>query len=407
MRGFFSLLLFYFSAWCSTGPKVKSIRTTVLLQPKENTMPLTADLTFVAPPASDAASQVSNPVSYPTTLYPEIESYASGYLDVGDGHELYYDVSGNPHGIPAVFLHGGPGAGCSPRCRRFFDPSTFRIVIFDQRGSGKSRPNAADDLEGSLVENTTTKIVEDIEKLRVHLNVDKWGLVLGGSWGSTLALAYAQSHPSRCRALLLRGVFLFGLDEVDYLFSNGGTYGQNPQAWEMYKEYIRTTSTDWETESMNLLSAYWKRLTSNDSSVRAAAAAAFVGYELSISKTFIDPTILQTYLGDPHLFVPFAVMEVSYMLNSGFMRRGQLLDGVNVMVEHGHIVAIVHGRADYVCQPHAAWRLAQALRAKGSTFVDLEFVAGAGHSDSEPGLVDAMVRASDKVRDILQTETKS
>jgi proline iminopeptidase len=230
-------------------------------------MPLTADLTFVAPPASDAASQVSNPVSYPTTLYSEIESYTSGYLDVGDGHELYYDVSGNPHGIPAIFLHGGPGAGCSPRCRRFFDPSTFRIVIFDQRGSGKSRPNAADDLEGSLVENNTTKIVEDIEKLRVHLNVDKWGLVLGGSWGSTLALAYAQKHPSHCRALLLRGVFLFGLDEVDYLFSNGGTYGQNPQAWDMYKEYIRSTSIDWETESMNLLSAYWKRLTSDDSSV--------------------------------------------------------------------------------------------------------------------------------------------
>ena len=362
-------------------------------------MPTGADLTYVAPPASDAGGQVSNPTSYPTTLYPKIEPHASGYLNVGDGHELFYDVSGNPAGVPAVFLHGGPGAGCSPRCRQFFDPEYFCIVLFDQRGSGKSRPNVADNLEGSLVENTTPKLVEDIEKLRVHLKVEKWGLVLGGSWGSTLALAYAQSHPSRCHALLLRGVFLFGLDEVDYLFSNGGTYGQNPQAWDMYKSYIRDTSTDWESESKNLLGAYWQRLTCNDLSIRAAAAAAFVGYELSISKTFIDPEILETYLGDPYKLMPFAVMEVHYMINHGFMRRGQLLDGVDVMVDHNHAVSIVHGRGDYVCQPQAAWRLMQALKAKGAKSIELEFVAGAGHSDSEPGLVDAMVRACNKLKD--------
>jgi proline iminopeptidase len=187
-----------------------------------------ADLRYVAPAASDAANQVANAVAYPRELYPEIEPYESGMLDVGSGHKLYYDVSGNPDGIPCIFLHGGPGAGCSPRCRRFFDPAYYKIVILDQRGSGKSTPNAADDLDGSLVENTTPALVQDVDTLRAHLGIERWGLVLGGSWGSTLALAYAQAHPERCSNLLLRGVFLFGPDEVAYLFCDGGTFGQHP-----------------------------------------------------------------------------------------------------------------------------------------------------------------------------------
>lgn len=323
-------------------------------------------------------------------------------LDVGDGHKLYYDVSGNPEGVPAIFLHGGPGAGCSPRCRRFFDPAFYKIVIVDQRGSGKSIPNAADDLEGSLVGNTTPNLVADIEALRTHLGIAKWGLVLGGSWGSTLALAYAQAHPKMCDALLLRGVFLFGPDEVEYLFCNGGTYGQNPQAWSEYKRFIRETSDDWARESTNLLGAYWQRLTSGDAEMRKAAAAAFVGYELSISKTFIDPEVFKQYLGTPSILIPFAVMEVHYMINGGFMKRGQLLDNAHVMAKAGHKVAIAHGRGDYVCQPQAAWRLTEALRSAGSKDVECEFVAGAGHSDSEPGLVDAMVRASDRFRQVLK-----
>ena len=194
--------------------------------------------------------------SHARDLYPQIEANESGFLDVGDGHKLYYDVSGNTRGVPAVFLHGGPGAGCSPRCRRFFDPATYKIVVFDQRGSGRSVPNAADDLEGSLVGNNTQKLVGDIDSLRQHLNIDKWGLVLGGSWGSTLALVYAQEFPSHCSALVLRGVFLFGPDEVDYLFSSGGAFGQAPDAWERYSAYIKETSTDWERERSNLLGAY-------------------------------------------------------------------------------------------------------------------------------------------------------
>mmetsp|Transcript_16728 Transcript_16728/g.52241 ORF Transcript_16728/g.52241 Transcript_16728/m.52241 type:complete len:387 (+) Transcript_16728:3-1163(+) len=360
------------------------------------------DLRYVSPPASDAANTIARPAIYPVTLFPEIAPHKEGMLDVGDGHKLYYDVSGNPDGVPAIFLHGGPGAGCSPRCRRFFDPQHYRIVILDQRGSGKSTPNAADDLEGSLVENNTPALVSDIEALRSHLGIEKWGLVLGGSWGSTLALAYAQAHPDRCEALLLRGVFLFGPDEVQYLFTEGGTYGQNPQAWEEYRRFIRETSDDWARESTNLLGAYWQRLTGEDLEMRKAAAAAFVGYELSISKTFIDPAVLAEYLGTPSILIPFAVMEVHYMLHGGFLRRGQLLDGVGVMAAHGHRVAIAHGRGDYVCQPQAAWRLSEALRAAGCADVELEFVAGAGHSDSEPGLVDAMVRATERFKAVLQ-----
>ena len=260
-------------------------------------------------------------------------------------------------------------------------PKFYKIVILDQRGSGNSVPNAADDLDASLVENNTPALVGDIERLREHLSIDRWGLVLGGSWGSTLALAYAQAHADRCEALLLRGVFLFGPDEVDYLFCSGGTYGQNPEAWSNYKRFIRETSDDWSREETNLLGAYWHRLTGGDKAMREAAAAAFVGYELSISKTYIDPAVISEYLGTPSILIPFAVMEVHYMLNAGFLRRGQLLDGLDVLGKSGMKVRICHGRADYVCQPQAAYRLSEALKAEGVD-VGLEFVSGAGHSDS-------------------------
>jgi len=257
-----------------------------------------------------------------------------------------------------------------------------------------------------LVGNTTPNLVADIEALRQKLNIDKWGVVLGGSWGTTLALAYAQQHPDKCSCLMLRGVFLFGPDEVDYLFSNGGTFGQNPAAWEAYCQYIEDTSTDWSKEKTNLLGAYWNRLQSDDVATREAAASAFVAYEVSLSKTFIDPAIIEKYLSTPSILIPLAVMEVHYMINGGFMTRGQLLDNVQCMADHKHRVAIVHGRADYVCQPQAAWRLAKALQNAGCKDVNLEFVSGAGHSDSEPGLVDAMVRATDRFRDILKSEFK-
>jgi len=356
---------------------------------------------YVSQPASDAACQIANPVNYPVQLYPELDPYASGHLDVGDGHELYWEQCGNPEGRPVIFLHGGPGAGCDERSRRFFDPSFYLIVVFDQRGSGRSRPNASDNWSASIVGNTTQNLVQDIEKLREALKIEKWAMVLGGSWGATLAIAYAEAHPTKLCSLVLRGVFLFGPDEVDYLFSSGGTYGQNPAAWESYCKFIEDTSPDYQRERTNLLGAYWERLTREDDDMRNAAAAAFIGYELSISKTFIDPAALKKYMGNPSVLIPFALMEVLYMSNAGFLRRGQLLDECSIIAKHGIRVAICHGRADYVCQPQAAWRLTKSLRAAGGE-VELEFVSGAGHSDSEPGLVDAMVRATDKIREHLQ-----
>ena len=287
-------------------------------------MKAVVDTTYVSPPASDTSNQAAggtNAIQYPTQLYPEIDSYEEGYLDVGDGHKLYYDISGNPNGIPCIFLHGGPGGGVSPRCRRFFDPIKYKIIIFDQRGAGKSIPNACDDLHSSLIGNTTPDLVDDINKLRIHLNINKWGVVLGGSWGSTLALAYAETYPQHVQSLLLRGVFLFGPDEVEHLFINGGTYGQNPQAWDNYCQYIQDTSNDWDREKRNLLGAYWDRLTDDDKSIREAAASAFVGYELSISKTYIDPNVIEEYLGTPSILIPFAVMEVSDMKKTNERRK--------------------------------------------------------------------------------------
>ena len=186
----------------------------------------TADLRYLSQPASDAAGQAIEPHSFPVGLYPEIEPYAHGHLAVGDGHEVYWEQCGNPDGVPAIFLHGGPGGGCDERSRRFFDPAVYRIVCLDQRGSGRSHPNAADDWEAAIVGNTTANLVADITAVKEELGIQKWGLVLGGSWGSTLALAYAQAEPAAVKNIVLRGVFLFGPDEVDYLFSNGGTYGQ-------------------------------------------------------------------------------------------------------------------------------------------------------------------------------------
>ena len=369
-----------------------------------------ADLRYVAKPASDASGKVASPIVYPRSLYPEVEPFASGHLAVGSGHEIYYEECGNKAGIPAVFLHGGPGAGCDARSRRFFDPAVFRIVVLDQRGSGRSRPNAADDLAGSLVENTTPALVGDLEQLREALKIDRWGLVLGGSWGSTLALAYAQAHPDRVRSLLLRGVFTFCADEVEYLFVDGGTAGQNPDAWDRYVAHVVDAAPSPEAADLarsDPLTAYWDLLTGADADARNAAAAAFVGYELSLSKCFIDPAIIESVLSTPSVLIPFAVMEVHYMRGAGFMERGQLLRDAKKMADAGHLLRIAHGRADYVCRPMAAHRLLKALKAAGlpDENAACEYVAGAGHSDTEPGLVDAMVRASDDLADILLSES--
>ena len=328
-------------------------------------------------------------------LYPEIEPHRTGYLK-RDGHALYYELSGDPNQPAALFLHGGPGGGTSPRVRRFFDPAKYNIVLLDQRGAGKSVPNVSDDYDAALKNNTTAHLVQDIEALRVELGLDEWRLVLGGSWGSTLALAYAQAHPSRVKQLLLRGIFTFLPDEVDTLFQNGRAADHFPDEWEAYVSYIRETSHDWPRERDNLVAAYRDRLLNPEQ--RMAAAAAFVTYELSLSHLHKNQERIDSVMSTPEVLVPFAALEVHYMLFAGFMRRGQLLDEVGAIKDHR--IHIVHGRNDAVCLPKAAARLRDALVAAGATDnLTLEFVEAAGHSDSEPPISRALRRAADRLAD--------
>ena len=324
-------------------------------------------------------------------LYPEIEPYETAMLE-RDGHKLYYELSGNSEGPTALFLHGGPGGGTSPRVRRFFDPSHYRIVLLDQRGAGQSVPNVSADYDAALRDNTTPHLVEDIEALREAINLDVWQLILGGSWGSTLALAYAQAYPDRVRQLLLRGIFTFLPDEVDTLFQNGRAADHYPDEWQAYVDHIRTTSDDWEREQHNILAAYRDRLL--DPERRMAAAKAFVTYELSISHLHKNEERIASVMETPEVLVPFAALEVHYMLSAGFMRRGQLLDDVGAIKDHR--IHIVHGRNDTVCLPRAAARLHAALRGAGAQDnLTLEYVEAAGHSDSEPPIAKALRNAAD------------
>ncbi|MBM75179.1 MAG: prolyl aminopeptidase [Proteobacteria bacterium] len=323
-------------------------------------------------------------------LYPQIEPYRTGYLE-RKGHRIYYELSGNPNGPAALFLHGGPGGGTSPRCRRFFDPSYYRIVLMDQRGSGKSIPNVSDQYETALKDNTTEFLIEDIELLREKLGLWSWRLILGGSWGSTLALAYAQAHPQQVSQLLLRGIFTFMPDEVDSLFQNGRTADHYPDEWNAYVNYIKDTSNNWEIEKHNLLGAYQNRLMNSDH--RMEAAKAFVEYELSISHLHRNEERIKTVLAQPEQLVPFAALEVHYMLNAGFLKRGELIDEIENIKNHR--IHIVHGRNDTVCLPKAAARLKNALIASGSTRVTLEYIEAAGHSDSEIPIAHALRKATD------------
>lgn len=333
-------------------------------------------------------------------LYPPLKPYQESWIPRGD-HELYVELSGNPDGPTALFLHGGPGGGTSPRVRRFFDPSHYRIVLLDQRGAGLSRPNVSTDYDGALRDNTTPHLVQDIEAIREWLGLEAWQLILGGSWGSTLALAYAEAHPERVRQLLLRGVFTFLPDEVDSLFQSGRVADHFPEAWAAYTAYIQQTSPDWAREQHNLLGAYRERL--SDPAQRMAAARAFVTFELSISSLRSNAERIAAVMETPEVLVPFAALEVHYMLHHGFLRRAQLLDEVGAL--RSHRIHIVHGRNDAVCLPRAAWRLYEALQGAGAgDNVTLEFVEAAGHSDSEPPISRALRRAADALsRDTTPT----
>ncbi len=308
-------------------------------------------------------------------LYPEIDPFETGTLPVGDGHTLYFEQCGNPDGKPVVFLHGGPGAGCSPKSRRFFDPKRYRIVLFDQRGCGRSRPHA------SLEANTTWHLVADIERLRVHLDIERWQ-VFGGSWGSTLALAYAQTHPNRVAELVLRGIFMLRRWELEW-FYQAGTDALFPDAFEDYLAPIPLV------ERGDLMSAYHRRLTSSDPAVRLEAARAWSVWEGRTSFLLQDPAHVDGVAADMFALA-FARIECHYFVNGGFFDRDdQLL--ANAYRLHGIPAVIVQGRYDVVCPARSAWDLHRAWpQAK------LEIIPDAGHSAFEPGIVDALVRATDR-----------
>jgi proline iminopeptidase len=313
------------------------------------------------------------------TLYPDFEPDETGMLDVGDGHQLYWELSGNPDGKPAVFLHGGPGGGSSPQHRRQFNPNKYKILVFDQRGCGKSSPFA------SLENNTTWDLVEDIEKLRTKVaKCEKWQ-VFGGSWGSTLALAYAQKYPERVTELVLRGIFLFQQYELDWLYKEGGASSVYPDKWD---DFVGPIPAE---ERGDLLTAYRKRLTSDDPDVQLAAAKAFSAWEANTVTVLPNPGVMEEFT-DPHKSISIARIENHYMVAKGWLEEGQLLANADRL--KGIPGVIVQGRHDTCTPPRAAWQLKQAWPE-----VDLQIVPDGGHLYSEPGILDGLVRATDKFAD--------
>ena len=310
-------------------------------------------------------------------FYPPIKPFNSGYLRVSPVHEIYYEESGNPDGKPAVFLHGGPGGGTDAKMRRFFNPQRYRIVLFDQRGCGKSRPSA------SLEDNTTWHLVSDIEALREHLKIEKW-LVFGGSWGSTLALAYAQKHPGRCSALVLRGIFLLRRWELEWFYQDpDGAGALFPDLWE---HYIEPLSAE---ERKDCMRAYYQRLTSPDRKTLLAAARSWSIWEGALSYIKMNHDAVRKY-GDPEFAAAFARIECHYFVNGGWLdRENQLLEDV---VKIRHIPAtIIQGRFDIVCPMRTAWALHKAWPE-----ADFRIVPDAGHSAFEPGTSRELVKACDR-----------
>ena len=308
-------------------------------------------------------------------LYPEIEPYATGTLQVDARHTLYYEQCGNPDGKPVVLLHGGPGGGCNAKMRRFHDPAKYRIVLFDQRGAGRSRPHA------DLVDNTTWDLVADIEKLRALLGIERWQ-VFGGSWGSTLALAYAQTHPQRVTELVLRGIFMLRRWELEWFYQQG-TSRLFPDAWEHYLAPIP------EAERGDLIAAYHRRLTSEDEATRLEAARAWSVWEGGTSYLHIDENYASSH-GDPNFALAFARIENHYFVNQGFFEvEDQLLRDAHRIAEIPGV--IVHGRYDVVCPIQSAWELHKAWPK-----AELIISPASGHSAFEAENANALVRATDR-----------
>ncbi len=312
-------------------------------------------------------------------LYPHIEPYVSHTLAVDPPHRLHVEECGNPSGIPVLFLHGGPGGGCEPFHRRFFDPERYRIVLFDQRGCGRSAPHA--ELEG----NTTAALVADIEAIRRHLGIERW-MVFGGSWGSTLALVYAETHPERVTALVLRGIFLCRPREIHWFYQEGASR-LFPDYWEDFLAPIP------EQERGDLVRAYHKRLTGEDEVARMAAAKAWSQWEGRCA-TLLPSKSLVDHFEDPFVALAMARIECHYFINDAFLEPDQILrDAHRLKGIPGHIV---HGRYDAVCPLESAWALHRAWPE-----ATLEIVPDAGHAASEPGIASALVAATDAMAERL------
>jgi proline iminopeptidase len=341
------------------------------------------------------------------TLYPSIKPNQSFHLDVGDSHQLYVEESGSENGIPVLFLHGGPGGGCSDQDRRFFNPEKYRIILFDQRGSGLSRPHA------ELKDNTTAHLIDDIEKIREYFGIDQW-MLFGGSWGSTLALLYAQSHPQRVLGMVLRGVFLCRPADLHWLYQEGASRIY-PDYWEKFiaPVYSAVSSTNSSVdggpvssktktskrstiEAIDIIHAYYRLLTSSNELQKMHAAKQWSLWEARCATLRPHPEMEKAF-AKPHLALSLARIEAHYFVNNGFIGDNQIIESVDVLKEIPSI--IIHGRYDMICPLDNAYALQQCW-----PNAQLRIIRDAGHSSKEVGIADALVKATDEMASLLSAE---
>ncbi|QPZ37646.1 prolyl aminopeptidase [Paramicrobacterium chengjingii] len=312
-------------------------------------------------------------------MYPNIEPYMTGLLDVGDGQRVYWETSGNPDGKPVVFVHGGPGGATNPEHRRVFDPEKYNIVLFDQRGCGKSTPHVSEP-EADLTHNTTWKLVADMETLRDTLNIEKWQ-VFGGSWGSTLALAYAETHPDHVTELVLRGIFTLRQQEIDW-FYEGGAAALFPDLWERFVEPVALQDRN------HMVQAYAELLADPDPEVHVPAARAWSEWESSTITLRRDESKVASFT-EPAFATAFARIENHYFMNRGWFEEGQLIRDAGKLSDIPGV--IVQGRYDVCTPPMTAWELHRAWPE-----ADLQIIPDAGHAFDEPGILSALIEATDR-----------
>ena len=306
-------------------------------------------------------------------LFPPLQPYVNHTLVVNELHSLHIEECGKPSGIPVLFLHGGPGAGCLPDHRRYFNPEQYRIILFDQRGCGRSTPHA------ELQQNTTDDLVADIEKIREHLGIEKW-VLFGGSWGSTLALVYAQTHPDRVLGMMLRGIFLCRERDVDWFYQDGASHIY-PDHWQEYVAPIPVEERD------DMVKAYYSRLSGTDEIARMSAAKAWSVWEARCA-TLLHDQSLERHFSQPYAALSLARIECHYFTHDSFLQPDQILENMSVLQDIP--ATIVHGRYDMVCPLEQAWALYQAWPKS-----ELHIIDKAGHSAAEPGIVDALISATE------------